>query len=74
MDSVFLLWHVHEVESVEDSKLIGVYRSEEDAKSAIERLKDKPGFERTQEGFTYEKYLMNLDHWTEGFVQTPSGD
>jgi hypothetical protein len=74
MDSVFLLWHVHEVESVEDSKLIGVYRSEEDVKSAIERLKYKPGFDRTLGGFTYEKYQVNLDHWTEGFVQASSDD
>ena len=69
MDSVVLLWHVHEIDGAEDEKLIGVYRSEEDAIAAIERLKDKPGFAQTVSGFLYERYELNVDHWTEGFVE-----
>ncbi len=69
MDSVFLLWHVHGVDDSEDEKLIGVYRSEEDAKAAILRLRTKPGFAQTPGGFTYDRYELNRDHWEEGFTQ-----
>ena len=37
MQSVVLLWHVHRVDDEDSEKLIGVYRSDEDAKAAIER-------------------------------------
>jgi len=38
MNEAFLLWHVHELSDGEDDeKLIGVYRTEEDAQSAIEQ-------------------------------------
>jgi hypothetical protein len=67
MDSVVLLWHIHEINGEEDSTFIGVYRTEDDARSAIERLKDKPGFAETVDGFSYERYELNVDHWTEGF-------
>ena len=69
MDEVVLLWHIHEVDGEEDSKLIGVYRTERDAIAAVERLKTKPGFAQTVEGFQYESYGLNVDHWTEGFVE-----
>jgi hypothetical protein len=67
MDSVVLLWHISEVKGEEDSIFIGVYRTEDDAKSAIERLKDKSGFAGKVDGFFYEQYELNVDHWTEGF-------
>lgn len=69
MDEVVLLWHIHEVDGEEDSKLIGVYSTERDAIAAVERLKTKPGFAQTVEGFQYESYVLNVDHWTEGFVE-----
>lgn len=69
IDSVYILWHVHEISGREDEKLIGVYRSEEDANAAIERLKNKPGFKDTQEGFAIHNYALNRDSWEEGFIQ-----
>jgi hypothetical protein len=73
MNSVFLLWHARNLEQDDsDAKLIGVYRTENDAKSAIERLRSKPGFEAEPNGFTYERYELNQDHWTEGFVYSPT--
>ena len=43
MDSVFLFWHVREVEGGNDDELfIGVYSTEQEARAAIERLKGKP--------------------------------
>jgi hypothetical protein len=69
MDEVYLLWHVHELEGGEDdAKFIGVYRAEDDARAAIRRLYAQPGFRKFPEGFKIEKYPLNKDHWTEGFV------
>jgi hypothetical protein len=67
MDSIYLLWHIHGVND-EHHVLIGAYRSEEDAKAAIERLKTKRGFAETPDGFFYERYELNRDHWIDGFV------
>jgi len=66
--SVFLLWHVHEIAGADSEKLIGVYETAELAKQAIQRLATKPGFIATPNGFLYERYDLNRDHWTEGFV------
>jgi hypothetical protein len=71
MDSVFLLWYVHAPDSAdEDELLIGVYSTEEEAKTAIERLKDKPGFVNAPDGFQIHPYEINRDHWTQGFIPT----
>lgn len=68
MEDVFLLWHVREHESgTEDEKLIGVYRSESDARAAVMRLSDKPGFGDCPSGFEICKYRLNEDNWAEGF-------
>jgi hypothetical protein len=68
MNSVFLVWHTHEVGGESDEKLVGAYRTREDAKAAINRLSDKPGFRDTLEGFEITEYVIGRDHWTEGFV------
>lgn len=68
---VHLLWFVKEMpEGEEDIELlIGVYSSEEEAKAAIERVKNLRGFVDFQQGFEICPYQLNRDHWTEGFVQ-----
>ena len=66
---VHLLWFVNEMDGCEDEKLlIGVYSSEAEAKAAIQRLKDKPGFAAFSEGFQIHAYELDRDHWTEGFI------
>ena len=68
MESVFLVWHVHQIsDHDEDEKLIGVYRTENDAKAAITRLQDKPGFRESPAGFEIVAYQLNRDHWIEGY-------
>jgi hypothetical protein len=52
----------------DDAKFIGAYRTEDDARCAIGRLRDRPGFRHFPDGFQIEKYELNKDHWTEGFV------
>jgi hypothetical protein len=60
MGEVFLLWHVDE--SDEEEKLIGVYRTEPDAKAAVARLREKPGFATFPDGFQICPYELNRDH------------
>jgi homoserine kinase type II len=57
---------VHTRDGLDEELLIGVYDKEE-AKAAIDRLKEKPGFVNAREGFHIHPYEINRDHWTEGF-------
>lgn len=68
MNSVFIVWHTHEVGDETDEKLIGVYLTHEDAKAAIGRLSDKPGFRDAFDGFEISEYVLGEDHWIEGYV------
>jgi hypothetical protein len=54
--------------ALKTKKLIGVFQTEEDAKAAIERLSDKPGFTIFPDGFQVDPYELNRVHWTDGFV------
>lgn len=69
MNSVFLLWFVHDRDTAEeDTLVIGVYKTEADAKSAIDRLATKPGFVDEPGGLEISEYELNKDHWSDGFV------
>ena len=68
MNSVFIVWHTHEVDGGADEKLIGVYRTREDAEAAVGRLSDKPGFKDARNGFDITDYVLGKDHWTEGYI------
>ena len=71
MDRVFILWYVVAPDAEDEKELlIGVYRTDEDAKAAIERLKDQPGFRDAPQGFQIVPYGLNQDHWTQGYVFT----
>ena len=66
---VYLLWFVQRKAEGEDTELlIGAYSSEAEARTAIQRLKDKPGFAALQEGFQISPRQLNRDHWTESFI------
>ena len=70
MEHVYLLHHVREDDEFrEDTKLIGVYRSESIAEQAISRLSSRPGFSDYPEGFEIGKMRLDEDHWEEGFVR-----
>jgi homoserine kinase type II len=73
MDSVWLLWFEQDRSDSEDIELlIGVYRTEESAKAAIERVRDQPGFKDYAKGLTAHEYVLDRDHWTKGFVRSKS--
>ncbi|HTS11976.1 MAG TPA: hypothetical protein VMH00_07660 [Candidatus Limnocylindrales bacterium] len=66
---VFLLWHVRALADGNDEELlIGVYRTDGDAKAAIDRTRNRPGFVDAQNGFQVCPYELNKDHWTDGYV------
>lgn len=72
---VFLLWHVHEMpDGEEDSKLIGVYATAEDAEAARLRVLPQPGFRDLPEGFQVSQYTVGEDQWTEGYVTVTHED
>ena len=69
-DKVYLLWFEKEMPDGEEDieLLIGVYSSEEEARTAIQRVKDKAGFAEFQAGFHIYPYTLDRDSWTEGFI------
>ena len=69
MTTVYVLHHVvREFEDDEDAKLIGVYSTEDEARAAIARLANQPGFSEHPAGFQIDPYPLDKDHWAEGFV------
>jgi hypothetical protein len=67
---VQLVWFVQERDAAPDIELlIGVYDTEADARAAIERLKNKPGFADFPEGFQIHWRELGKDSWDDGFVQ-----
>jgi hypothetical protein len=71
MECVFLLWYVHKFDDPDrddDGLLIGVYRMEDGAKAAIERLSNPSGFVDRRDGFEIAPYELDKDHWTKGYI------
>ena len=66
---VFVLQHVHELsDGEEDVKMIGVYSTHEQAELAVVRSRTLPGFHDAPDGFCIDRYVLDEDHWTEGYV------
>jgi homoserine kinase type II len=67
--TVFVVQHVHVLDDEsEEVKMIGVYSSRQKADEAVARLKSQPGFCHTPQGFAVSKYVIDRDHWPEGYV------
>jgi len=59
---------VHDLDGAEEVKLLGVYSCEDRARSGLERARTLPGFRDIPEGLLIDKYELDRDKWTEGFV------
>lgn len=70
MTTVYVLWHVYELDpqQEEESKLIGIYSSEEKARDALARLRIQPGFRDYPNGFVIDQAILDTDDWKEGFA------
>ncbi len=53
----------------EDSKLIGVYSTQQLAEAARERSRQLPGFRDLPDAFAIDSYDVDADHWTEGYAK-----
>ena len=77
---IYLLQHSHEIEigagvKADETKVIGIYSSYENAERVKNRFKVKQGFNRFSEDCFYiDEYELDQDHWTEGFVTWDSAD
>jgi hypothetical protein len=69
MQTVFLLWHSHDLEGGEtDDKLVGVYSDEASAEAARNRTSAFNGFRDAPDGFVIARYELNRDYWQDGYV------
>ena len=69
MTQVYLLQHSYELPGgCEETKIIGVYASRALAEAALARAQPLPGFRDHPAGFCIDCYVLDQDHWTEGFV------
>ena len=64
----FVVHHVRQFsDGREDVKLIGVYASQARAQQAVDRFRPLAGFCDYPNGFSIDRYIVDHDHWTEGF-------
>jgi homoserine kinase type II len=66
MKRVYLLQHERSDDG--DVKTLGIYSSEQEAASALDRLRGQPGFRDYPDGFTIGPYLLDEVYWAEGFM------
>tara|TARA_R100001132_G_scaffold20383_1_gene17962 strand:- start:1848 stop:2099 length:252 start_codon:yes stop_codon:yes gene_type:complete len=66
--TVWVLWHSYDLDGKDESKLIGVYSSVKLANDARDRMIELPGFREHPQDFVIDRYVLNEDHWREGFV------
>lgn len=67
---VYVLQHSYLLdaqEEVYETKLIGVYSTQEKAEAAVVRLRRLEGFCDHPEDFYIDGYDVDEDNWTEGF-------
>lgn len=64
---VFLLQHSYEIGDCDETKVIGIYSSRDQAERAVRRLRSQPGFHDRPDDFHIDAYPVDQDHWTEGY-------
>ena len=69
MKSVFIVQHSYEYDECEETKTIGIYSTKEKAEKVIEKYKGLPGFKHYLDYFFIDEYVIDEDHWKEGFFK-----
>ena len=68
MEIVYEVWYRRTYDEREDSELhIGIYATEQDARTAIGLVSNKPGFRESPGDFEVNVVPLNATSWTEGF-------
>ena len=70
MQDVYLLWHVDDRGDKTDSKLLGVFSSEEKARAWQQEASELPGFRDAPERFLIDRQRLDEPLWEEGFAAT----
>ncbi|EFB74874.1 DUF7336 domain-containing protein [Subdoligranulum variabile] len=69
---VYVLQHSYALQNgCDETKLLGVFSSEDKAQQAIEMYRTLPGFCEHSQDFHLDKYLLDERYWTEGFFTIP---
>jgi homoserine kinase type II len=72
MSKVYLLWHVRpgfeETGDETDSKLLGVFSSEENARAWQREASALPGFRDTPDSFHLDAVTVDHRAWPDGFI------
>lgn len=65
---VYLLQHSYELKNgCDETKVLGIFSTQKEAKEAIEIYQYLPGFRNKKEDFFIDEYEMNKKYWTDGF-------
>lgn len=74
MQKIYLVQHEYELENGSDeTKVIGVYSTRENAEAAVFRLVEQPGFCDRPDNFHIDEYDLDKDHWAEGYITATGG-
>lgn len=65
--SVYLIQHCYERGDSEDVKVIGIFASQSDAETVVERLRKQDGFKDAPDGFSIDSYVIGRCFWSDGF-------
>ena len=66
---VYILQHSYEVHGgYEETKILGVFSSIEEAESAVLKYKKLPGFKEKINDFYVDRYIIDKMYWEEGFM------
>lgn len=68
MKTVFVLHHIYDRDGSDEVKLIGVFRTREDADHAVGELINKDGFSSYPDGFEITEYELDRIWWSDGFI------
>lgn len=67
---VYLLQHSYLIDQEQDiyeTKIIGIYSSEKNAKNVLEAYRKISGFNQHSNDFFIDKYIVDENNWIDGF-------
>ena len=66
---VYLLQHSYEsYGGYEETKILGVFSSLQEAEKAVLEYKKLPGFKEKLDNFYVDRYIIDKMYWEEGFI------
>ena len=66
--SVYMVEHSYELEDCDETKFIGIFSTEEEAKRIVTEYQNLLGFKDYPNNFFINKCQLDIAEWCEGFV------